>query len=275
MPVRPLVPPAQRGRAGGVSRWDEDELARMVARCESFGLAAAVANLGISGDMLLGLPGREGDAEIVCDNIRTAGRAGLRCLTWNFTALRSSEGYGAMMSAGRGRADLRYFDARRLSTAPLPDVPPCTHDEMWERLQWTLDRIVPAAEEAGVLLALHPTDPPVSVYRGVAQICINFAEIKRFLAMRDSPSNTFFMDTGVATEWGEDAVEVIEYLGSRDRIGNVHFRNVRVVSGPGHYVEEFVNEGDCDMGGCMAALVRHGCASNPLVLRARPRRGQS
>ena len=95
MPVRPLVPPAQRGRAGGVSRWDEDEVARMVARCESFGLAAAVANLGISGDMLLGLPGREGDAEIVCDNIRTAGRAGLRCLTWNFTALRSSEGYGA------------------------------------------------------------------------------------------------------------------------------------------------------------------------------------
>ena len=78
-PVRPLVPPAQRGRAGGVSRWDEDELARMVARCESFGLAAAVANLGISGDMLLGLPGREQDAEIVCDNIRTAGRVGLRC----------------------------------------------------------------------------------------------------------------------------------------------------------------------------------------------------
>ena len=184
-------------------------------------------------------------------------------LTWNFTALRSSEGYGAMMSAGRGRADLRYFDARRLSTEPLPDVPPCTHDEMWERLQWTLDQIVPAAEEAGVLLALHPTDPPVSVYRGVAQICINFAEIKRFVAMRDSPCNTFFMDTGVATEWGEDAAEVIEYFGSRNRIGNVHFRNVRLVSGPMHYVEEFVNEGDCDMGECMAALVRHGCALRP------------
>ena len=61
----------------------------------------------------------------------------------------------------------------------------------------------------------------------------------------------------------EDAAEVIEYFGSRNRIGNVHFRNVRVVSGPMHYVEEFVNEGDCDMGECMAALVRHGCALRP------------
>ena len=42
---------------------------------------------------------------------------------------------------------------------------------MWSRLSWVLDRIVPAAEAAGVKLALHPTDPPVSSYRGV---CLAF-----------------------------------------------------------------------------------------------------
>lgn len=157
------------------------------------------------------MPERDNDVEVVCENIRTAGRVGLRALTWNFTALRASEGYGARYSGGRGRADLRDYDERRLSSEPFPDIPPCTHDEMWERMQWTLDRIVPAAEEAGIVLALHPTDPPVSMYRGVAQICINFEEIKRFVASNDSPSNTFFMDTGVATEWGETAEEVIEY----------------------------------------------------------------
>ncbi len=91
--------------------------------------------------------------------------------------------------------------------------------------------------------------------------------------MYDSPSNTFFMDTGVATEWGkEPAEEVIEFLGSRQRIGMVHFRNVIVVqtpetssatalcadSGRLHYIETFVNEGDADMAACMSALVETG-----------------
>jgi D-mannonate dehydratase len=103
-----------------------------------------------------------------------------------------------------------------------------------------------------------------------SEICINFEEIKRFIAMYDSPSNTFFMDTGVATEWGrEPAEEVIEYFGSRQRIGMVHFRNVVVVSPPApaapgqgqiHYIETFIDEGDADMAACMSALVRNGYA---------------
>jgi D-mannonate dehydratase len=91
--------------------------------------------------------------------------------------------------------------------------------------------------------------------------------------MYDSPSNAFFMDTGVATEWGrEPAEEVIKFLGSRQRIGMVHFRNVIVVRAPDrssatapreesghiHYIETFVNEGDADMAACMSALVQTG-----------------
>ena len=91
--------------------------------------------------------------------------------------------------------------------------------------------------------------------------------------MYDSPSNAFFMDTGVATEWGrEPAEQVIEYFGTRQRIGMVHFRNVIVVRAPStsvvnpspngpaylHYIETFVNEGDADMAACMSALVRTG-----------------
>ena len=169
-PVRPLVPPAQKSAAGGPGQpWDEDVLRAMVARCEAFGLEATTMNLGLSGAILNGQPQREQDIAVVTANIRTAGRVGLRVLTWNFTALRASEGYGAKLFAGRGRSDLRDFDSRRLSTEPLPDCPACTHDDMWKRLQWTLDRIVPVAAESGVRLALHPTDPPVSIYRGVSR----------------------------------------------------------------------------------------------------------
>ena len=169
-PVRPLVPPAQKSAAGGPGQmWDEGELRAMVARCKAFGLEATTMNLGLSGAILNGQPQREQDIAVVTANIRTAGRVGLRVLTWNFTALRASEGYGAKLYAGRGRSSLRDFDSRRLSTEPLADCPACTHDDMWERLQWTLDQIVPVAEDSGVRLALHPTDPPVSIYRGVSR----------------------------------------------------------------------------------------------------------
>ena len=169
-PVRPMVPPAQTSAIGGPGKpWDESVLRAMIARCKSFGLDATTMNLGLSGAILNGQPQREQDIAVVIANIRTAARAGLSVLTWNFTALRASEGYGAKKFAGRGRSDLRDFDSRRLSTEPLPDCPPCTHIDMWERLQWTLDHLVPVAEECGVRLALHPTDPPVSIYRGVSR----------------------------------------------------------------------------------------------------------
>jgi len=44
-----------------------------------------------------------------------------------------------------------------------------TVEEMWERLTWFLERIVPVAEEAGVRLAAHPDDPPIPVLRGVVR----------------------------------------------------------------------------------------------------------
>jgi mannonate dehydratase len=205
-PVRPLVPPAQLREAGRPGRWDEDELRRMIARCAEFGLEACARELPLSGALLGGQreeaspaaqQQRQADLATVTANICTAAAAGIRVLTWNFTALRSSEGYGAVLGGGRGGADLRDFDSARLGREPLPEGPPlpCTHEQMWERLRQLLHVIVPVAERAGVVLALHPTDPPVAVFRGVAQILTSFVECQRLVLMVDSPSNCFFLDT--------------------------------------------------------------------------------
>ena len=255
----------------------------MVARCSEYGLDACARNLGVSGN-ILGPAGHYSpelaaqDLAVVKRNIEVAGAVGIRTLTWDFTALRSSEGYGALLGGGRGGADLRDFDSSRLGTAALAPLGPrpCSHAEMWERLHRALEVMVPAAEKAGVVLALHPTDPPVPMFRGVAQILVNFAECQRLVGLVDSPANCFFLDTGVATEWGEDAVEVIEWFGSRQRIGMVHFRNCissPIAAGEGssggagsqqqhqhqhRFVETFIDDGACDMWHCMAALQRNG-----------------
>jgi mannonate dehydratase len=254
--TRPFVPPTQTGPVGGQGHmWDEELLLRIRARIESFGLKPTVAALGVSGNILMGQDGRDDDLETVKANIEIAGRVGLGVLTYNFTALRASEGYGPRMGGGRGGADLRDFDYDRIKDLPPLESVGChSHEEMWDRVAYFLEAVIPTAEKAGVKLAVHPNDPPVPVYRGVAQIMGDVAGMKRLIEVVDSPSNCVFFDTGVMTEKGADAVEMIRYFGSRKRIGTVHFRNVRVETPRFKYVEVFHDEGDCDMFACMQAF---------------------
>ena len=254
--VRPLAPPPQRGAAGHQAPpWDEEMLRRVQTRLHAYGLKPLVSSLPLSGNILLGRAGRDDDLEIVKTNIATAGRTGLSVLTYNFTALRPSEGYGALNGGGRGGADYRDFDAARVrDLPPLPGVGVQSLEAMWERLSYFLGAVIPTAESAGVRLAVHPNDPPMSVYRGVAQPLASLDGFRRLLEVVDSPANCIFFDTGVTTEMGEDAVAAIHEFGRRDRIAAVHFRNVRVEVPYDKYVETFHDNGDCDMAGCMRAF---------------------
>ena len=253
---RPLVPPTQAGPRGALGpAWDESELVRIRERIESFGLIPSAMSLPLSGNILYGRPERDQDLAVLRDCIKMAGRLGISVMTYSFTALRASEGYGAMPGAGRGGADLRDFDHKRIcDLPPLDSVGRHSLDEMWERLTHFLRETVPAAEEAGVRLAAHPNDPPIPEFRGVAQPLSDLDGLERLLDTVDSPANCLFFDTGVTTEMGEDAVEAIRRFGGRDRIAIVHFRNVRVEVPRFKYVETFHDQGDCDTFGCMRAF---------------------
>ena len=257
---RPHVPPAQLGPAGPVGApWEEAELRRMRARTAEFGLEATCASLPFSGAILLGQSEREADLEVVRRNIKVAGAAGLRVLAYNFTALRASEGYYALDGAGRGGTHLRAFDYDRVrDLRALESVGEHSREQMWERLERFLAAVVPAAEAAGVRLAMHPNDPPVPVFRGVGQPVRSLADLQRVVRTVDSPSNTVYFDTGVLTQMGEDAAEAIRWFGSRDRIGIVHFRNVVVEAPYERYTETLLDAGECDVVACMAALHQVG-----------------
>ena len=258
--LRPLVPPAQlKARGPQPEPWDEGELHRIREHVLAFGLEPTTLNLPLSGDVLMGGSKRDADVATVGQAIRIAGRAGFRVLTYNFTALRASEGYTARPGEGRGGAHLRDFDYQRIrDLPPLPDVGTHTREEMWERLEYFLKATVPVAEEAGVRLAAHPNDPPIPHYRGVAQPLCDLQSMQRLVTLVDSPANSLFFDTGVATEWGEDAASAIRYFGSRDRIAIVHFRNVLIEEPRFKYLETFIDRGQCDMLACMRAFAEVG-----------------
>src|SRR5262249_22291483 len=147
-----------------------------------------------------------------------------------------------------------FDNARVKDQSPLPKLGPADDQQMWERLQYFLKAVIPVAVESHVRLALHPNDPPVPSYRGIAQPMASVEQWKRLVNFIPSPSNGITLDTGVTTELGADVPETIRYFGQRNCINHVHFRNVRTLTPTYNYIETFLDEGQADMLAAMRAL---------------------
>jgi mannonate dehydratase len=72
--------------------------------------------------------------------------------------------------------------------------------------------------------------------------------LKRFIAIRESPYHGLNFCQGTVAEMlrdpGREIYDVIRYFGSRQKIFNVHFRNIR--GGRDRFQEVFPDEGDVD-----------------------------
>jgi mannonate dehydratase len=202
---------------------------------------------------LLGLPERDREIEKVCETLRVIGAAykdlpaadsPVIILDQRVTYWVHDGWTGTARIPGRGGVLLHDFDITRdahLIDAPAGQV---GLDEVWERIAYLYERIVPVAAEADIRLATHPDDPPLAVYRGAAQAFNSLAGFKRLFDMFPNPYNGMLLCLGCMQEAGEDVVEVIRDLGQRRRIFYVHFRNVK--GRVPHYTEVFPNEGDYD-----------------------------
>ena len=179
-------------------------------------------------------------------------------MEYNFYAHRFIDGY--YNTTARGGAGTLSMDYERGKSLP-PDPGEGkgqTSEMMWDNLTYFLKAVIPVAEKAGVRMALHPNDPPVPVSHGHAQIVATFNDWKRLIEIVDSPSNGMTYDCGVSREIGEDPLEVLRYLGSRDRINHIHYRNVVVEKPSVKYEEVFFDEGQVNMFAVMQEIFRLG-----------------
>jgi mannonate dehydratase len=235
--------------------WDEATIRGRIDRFKAGGLT--LSNMMISGfnDVIWGRPGADAQIADVIASIRAAGNAGLPVIEYNFYANRLMEGYKEEL--GRAGAGYTAYDYELSKSLPPRDgVGTHTRVEQLKRAAHFLGAVVPEAEKANVRLALHPNDPPVPRSRGSEQIMATFAHWKEYLDLVKSPFNGMTFDCGVTREMGEDPVAVCRYLGERDCINHVHFRNVIVRKPYVDYTEVFLDDGEVDMFGVMKELVR-------------------
>jgi mannonate dehydratase len=235
--------------------WEENDLRARMDRFKAGGITIINMMIGGFNDVIWGRPGADAQIEDVIKSIRAAGKAGLAVIEYNFYAHRLTEGYKEEI--GRGGAGYTAYDYKLSKDLPPREgVGTHTRAEQLKRAEHFLKAIVPEAEKAGVRLALHPNDPPVPLSRGSEQIMDSFEHWKQYLNLVKSPFNGMTYDCGVTRETGEDPIAVCRWLGERDCINHVHFRNVRVRKPNVDYTEVFLDEGQVNMFAVMKELVR-------------------
>ncbi|MEP7356607.1 MAG: mannonate dehydratase [Anaerolineales bacterium] len=137
-----------------------------------------------------------------------------------------------------------------------PLVPP-THEQMWGRLEYFLKEIVPVAEEAGVIMAGHPDDPPLPVLRGAPRLVTNPDNYQRLLDIVPSPNSQAELCVGTVSEMAQGNVyDAVEQFSRNHKVAYVHLRNVR--GKVPHYTEVFIDEGDTDLLRVLRILHKNG-----------------
>ena len=250
--------------SGMAMPWTVDSLNTFMGRYKAHGVTVANIMIGGFNKAIYAKPGRDEEIDQVIRSVQAAGKVGLPVVEYNWYAHRAMEGY--FEEPGRAGSSWTGFDYQRPSESngkmvPFKDLPALdregahTLDEMWANITYFLKAVVPAAEKAGVRLALHPNDPPSPVSRKSQQIMGTLDGWKKLIGIVNSPSNGITFDCGVTKEMGEDPVEVCRYFASRDRINHVHFRNVKVQKPYERYAEVFIDEGENNMLAVMQELI--------------------
>ena len=198
--------------------------------------------------MLAQSPERDRDIEAMQTLIKNCAAAGIPAIKYNMSIL-------GVLRTGRtpGRGDASY------ATYKLKDAhadPPLTRagavnaDRYWERITYYLEHVIPVANEYKVRMACHPNDSPVPPegYQGVDAVLGTVDGLKKFVSIKESPYHGLNFCQGTVSEMlrnpAVEIFDVIRYFGSRKKIFNVHFRNIK-----GHrdeFMEVYPDDGDID-----------------------------
>jgi len=199
-------------------------------------------------------PDRDREIDLIQNIIRNCSLAGIPAVKYNLTLLGVVSTDDEDWRGGSTTRAFRYENA--LQEPSLTIAGKATEDMMWERINYFVQSVVPVADEYKIRMALHPHDPAMprpEGFRGVDRVLGSVDGLKKFIDLHSSDFHGLNFCQGTVTEMlenpSEEIFDVIRYFGEREKIFNVHFRNIK--GGFLDFVETYIDDGDVDMKKCV------------------------
>lgn len=246
--------------------WPLDEILKLKKKITDAGLKfEVIESVPVHEDIKLGLETRDKYINNYNESLRNLSKAGIKVVCYNFMPVfdwtRSSIDYKLKdnstalvyyddvvnkMNPLNGDLKLPGWDVSykddelKKLLSQYQDV---TEEDLWSNLEYFLKKVVPVAEECDIKLAIHPDDPPWSIF-GLPRIITNKENLDRLINIVDSPSNGITLCSGsLGVDPKNNIPKLIRYFGKKGRIHFAHVRNIKITGNrcfeeSSHYSED-------------------------------------
>ncbi len=258
--------------------WELDKLLRLKKLANDAGLEMEVIeSVPVHEDIKLGRPTRDKYIEAYKQNILNCGKVGVKCICYNFmpvfdwfrTDLHYKHEDGSESLAYR-ESDFLKLDKRNLRLpgwdesysrdeldALLRAYEGMTHEMLFDNLVYFLRAIMPACDEAGGDMAIHPDDPPWDIF-DLPRIVGCEADYDRlFRAVPNKHNGITFCTGSLGAGRFNDLPKMAAKYASR--IYFAHLRQLKFVNDTDFYENGHQTaEGNVDVYAIVKALVENG-----------------
>ena len=258
--------------------WEESKIAHLKNLCDKAGLEMEVIeSVPVHEDIKLDKPSRDRLIANYAQTIRNLGKYGVKCICYNFmpvfdwfrTDLHYVQANGAECLAYK-EADFQKLDKRNLrlpgwdeSYTPedlnglLKEYESMMHEQLFDNLVYFLNGIMPACDETGINMAIHPDDPPWDIF-GLPRIVGREEDYDKLFAAVPNKHNGITFCTGSlgAGRFNDLPKMAGKYAG---RIYFAHLRQLKFVNETDFYENGHqTSEGNVDIYTIVKALVENG-----------------
>ena len=258
--------------------WEMDKILRLKSLCDEKGLEMEVIeSVPVHEDIKLGLPTRDRYIANYATTIRNLGKAGVKCICYNFMPVFDWLRTNLHTEAEDGSNALSYNHEELMGLDPhnlhlpgwdesytseelnslLDAYSGMSHEQFFENLVYFLKGIMPACDETGINMAIHPDDPPWDMF-GLPRIITGMSSYDKLFAAVPNPHNGITLCTGsLGAGRDNDMVAMASKLAARSYF--VHLRQI-THSGALDFCESghLTSMGSLDMYGIVKALVEAG-----------------
>ena len=258
--------------------WEPEKISRLKYLCDRAGLEMEVIeSVPVHEDIKLGKPSRDRLIANYAQTIRNLGKAGVKCICYNFmpvfdwfrTDLCYCQENGSTCLAYK-EEDFKKLDKHNLrlpgwdeSYTPeelnglLKEYEGMTHEQLFENLVYFLNGIMPACDETGINMAIHPDDPPWDIF-GLPRIVGREADYDRLFAAVSDVHNGITFCTGSlgAGRFNDLPKMAAKYA---KRICFAHLRQLKFVNETDFYENGHqTSDGNVNIYAIVRALVENG-----------------